>query len=84
VNFKQQVTAQIADAESGDSEEYRGQDWWQLMPEEELVFDIDFRRFPRSITAFMAFESFHDIVPPRIINSTRLLWLQSANGAPIS
>ena len=64
MNFKQQVTAQIADAESGDPEEYRGQDWWQLMPEEELVFDIDFRRFPRSITAFMAFESFHDIVAP--------------------
>ena len=64
MKFKQQVTAQIADAESGDPEEYRGQDWWQLMPEEELVLDIDFRRFPRLITAFMAFESFHDIVAP--------------------
>lgn len=64
MNFKEQVAERIADAESTDLEEYRGNDWWQLTPEEELVFEIDFGRFPRSITAFMAFESFHGIVAP--------------------
>jgi hypothetical protein len=64
VDFKDQVAAQIADAERKDIREYRGGDWWQLGPEEELVFAVDFRRFPRSITALALFESFHDIVAP--------------------
>src|SRR5438874_13809655 len=63
MNFEQQVAALIADAEK-DAADYRGEDWWQMTPEEESVFEIDFSRFPRSITAFMAFESFHDIVAP--------------------
>ncbi len=63
MNFKEHVAALIADAEK-DSADYRGEDWWQLTPEEESVFEIEFDRFPRLITAFMAFQSFHDIVAP--------------------
>jgi hypothetical protein len=64
MNFREQVAAKIADVETKDIATYRGLDWWQLTPEEESVFEIDFERFPRSITAFMMFEAFHGIVAP--------------------
>ena len=35
-----------------------------IRSQEELVFEIDFKRFPRFITALSLFESFHDIVAP--------------------
>lgn len=62
MNFREHVAVQIAEAERRDLRQFRGVDWWQLDPEEELVFAIDFPRFPRAITALSLFESFHDIV----------------------
>ncbi len=63
MKFRDEVGAQIADAEK-DAAEYRGADWWQLTDEEEAVFEIDFERFPRMITALFCFQGFHDIVDP--------------------
>lgn len=63
MNFKDEVAAQIADAEK-DPAAYRGADWWQLTEEEEAVFEIEFARFPRMITALFCFEAFHSLVDP--------------------
>ena len=58
MNFKEEAAAKIADAEK-DAADYRGFDWWQLSDEEESIFNIDFKRFPRMSTALFLFECFH-------------------------
>ncbi len=58
MSFKDEVAAKIAEAEKN-AADYRGYDWWQLTDEEQWVFDIDFERFPRMITALFLFEGFH-------------------------
>jgi hypothetical protein len=60
VTFKEEAALKIVDAEKT-AARYRGYDWWQLSDEEESIFNIDFERFPRIITALFLFECFHRI-----------------------
>lgn len=58
MDFKSQVEAQIAEAESRDLDHYLGHDWWQIHNQEEYVFAIDIMRFPRMSTALSMFRIF--------------------------
>jgi hypothetical protein len=56
--LKDQLAAEIADAEALDPARYRGGDWYHLTDEEEFVFDIDRDRFPRMVTTWSCYEAF--------------------------
>lgn len=58
MDFKAQVEAQIADAESKNLDVYLGRDWWQIGPQEEYVFAIDVMSFPRMSAALSMFQVF--------------------------
>jgi hypothetical protein len=57
-DFKADTHLEIKIANERPPEYYRGNSWWQLTPEEELVFAIDRARFPEMITAWSRYEIF--------------------------
>src|ERR1700756_212233 len=61
-DFKADVQFEIELANKRPPEYYRGNSWWQLTPEEELVFAIDRARFPRMMTAWERYEIFMGFV----------------------
>jgi hypothetical protein len=63
--LKEQLETQIADAERSaakDPKLYNGWDWSELSDEEQVVFDIDRKRFPRMMLTFSCYEAFKRIV----------------------
>lgn len=58
MDFRADTQLEIRMANERPPEYYRGTSWWQLTPEEELVFAIDRARFPRMITAWSRYEIF--------------------------
>ena len=58
--LKEQLAREIATAERDARDNptlYEGPDWWQLSPEEEAVFEIDRRRWPRMMTVWHCYEA---------------------------
>src|SRR6187401_1303721 len=64
MTFKDQVEARAAEFERQDQGAFRGSDWCELSPEEEIVFGIDRGRFPRILAAWMAYQCLAGIVAP--------------------
>ena len=58
------MTAQIREAEATPPDDYRGGDWWQLLPEEAFVFAIEAARWPRMTTLWGAYEVLSGTVDP--------------------
>jgi hypothetical protein len=62
--MREQIEAQVAEADEQrrkDPTHYTGSDWWQLSPEEGLVFGIDPQRWPRMMVALTAYNVFLDV-----------------------
>lgn len=60
-NLKDQLEAQIADAEAKEAAQpglHHGTDWWQLSDAEEEVFAIERERFPRMVLTWHCYEAF--------------------------
>jgi hypothetical protein len=62
--LKDQLESETADLERSAAEDldrYNGGDWWQLTDEEECIFAIDRKRFPRMMTVWSCYEAFKNI-----------------------
>lgn len=56
--LKDEIERRVLAAEQGQRSRYAGPDWWQLSPEEELVFGIDRHRWPHLMTAWSLYGNF--------------------------
>jgi hypothetical protein len=54
---KEEIDRRIRETESEDHQ-YIGHDWWHVMPEDIVVFDIDVKRWPRMMTAYFFYDVF--------------------------
>jgi hypothetical protein len=81
MTLSDQLESHIADGQTNPPKSgYLGPDWWQLSPEEELVFSIDrVRRWPRMMVAWYFCEIFLGIIDgeewkisPNIVEAERV------------
>ncbi len=63
-SFRNEFAAIRRNAGDWSAEQYLGGDWWQLLPVEIFIFEIDRARWPDMFTAFGSYEVFLEIVEP--------------------
>lgn len=62
MDARQELEKLIAEYEAQPEENWRGRDWCELSDEEEAVFEIDRRRFPRILAVWVFYQCVLDIL----------------------
>lgn len=64
MTLKEVIESKVEEFEKLGPEHWRGYDWCELSPEEESVFQIDPKRFPRMVVAVELYRALKDEVEP--------------------